>query len=810
MEENKKQTTDDDEEDEKRRTRSNSVLTQTEVSIGNISQEPLTTRHLELLVHNVSHMDLVLSLGTTPTTTTTCNNGGHDRNSSVTEEQHTLSNDTLYNNNEEEEATTEILCRPHFSTFYTFTKRILTILQKTKFGTATRDDSTRQSTSYPHSSCDIMCYPRYERSDCLPRCPLIVPHPSRQGMVPVGLKLSDGSIRDDDDDDVDVEKEGTKSSRNSSHSLRLDAEDIDSLRIRGRDRAKFESLVSKRSMEPAPNTSPTTTANKTSKLATITPNKIHLEAVLFPLLSSLVRQWQSQLVDKYGRGSCSSTSINSSSGKSRRRLKKVIILVSGVGTPRNLSHSKRGNSTEACAELMELFISVLYPDITIIRLHSEREIFQYEENIHFSKKEFMPCIDAYRDAHARGEPYPDEYLQNSKWGSNYSNHPQTTMNRFDPDWKQTFSVTLSFADGAPARTHAIQTSLRAYKPSTMHFYELKTFWYETKICDDDVVHLSFEDMETVPAMEVGKTSSSVQMVVKEMKIFRQHFLKAMEEGRNDIDSFWLRKSKKPVLAVLLVDLPQEGGLMVYRGMNMEVSMPTGSLCAERNVIGTALASNPGLLREHLKMVAVLAVPLQSEKTTISSSPFVSSPPPSVDLDLCKNVGIEERQVDREADCFFSKVELKLSQYQQSVTSSSRGIRCNDSDLSDKSISSVVISDEILRSVSSPDLKIISHLPATKYGHVLPSTMINGTPVRKIKLHDYGDSGGKEANAVKANKFHRKKKRTVLVQEQDMNPLKPCGSCNEWLKKIAESNPYFKVITFTDTYCNGVYVMPCQG
>jgi len=293
------------------------------------------------------------------------------------------------------------------------------------------------------------------------------------------------------------------------------------------------------------------------------------------------------------------------------------------------------------------------------------------------------------------------------------------------------------------------------------------------------------------------------MVVKEMKIFRQDFLKAMIEGRNDIHNFWLRKSKKPVLAVLLVDHPQEG-LIVYRGINMEVSMPTGSLCAERNAIGTALASNPGLLREYLKMVAVLAVPLQSDETYISSPPYLPIPPPSVDLNTCSAVGIEEHQADREADSFFSKVELRLSQYQQSVKMSSRAIGCNDSDPSGNIMSSVIVSDKIFHSVSSPDFKIIPHLPATKYGN------INSTPVRKIKLHDYGGTGGLEANTFKANKFRQKKKRTVLVQDQDMNPLKPCGSCNEWLLKIAESNPYFKVITFTDTYCNGVYVMPCQG
>lgn len=40
---------------------------------------------------------------------------------------------------------------------------------------------------------------------------------------------------------------------------------------------------------------------------------------------------------------------------------------------------------------------------------------------------------------------------------------------------------------------------------------------------------------------------------------------------------------------------------------------------------------------------------------------------------------------------------------------------------------------------------------------------------------------------------------------DMNPLKPCGACLEWLKKIAEVNPSLSVVTFTDANCNGVYV-----
>jgi cytidine deaminase len=47
--------------------------------------------------------------------------------------------------------------------------------------------------------------------------------------------------------------------------------------------------------------------------------------------------------------------------------------------------------------------------------------------------------------------------------------------------------------------------------------------------------------------------------------------------------------------------------------------------------------------------------------------------------------------------------------------------------------------------------------------------------------------------------------TIYVDENDMNPLKPCGACHEWLKKIAEVNPSFSVVTFTDHQCEGVYI-----
>ena len=130
----------------------------------------------------------------------------------------------------------------------------------------------------------------------------------------------------------------------------------------------------------------------------------------------------------------------------------------------------------------------------------------------------------------------------------------------------------------------------------------------------------------------------------------------MADDDHDLAHFWMRKTKKVALSVLLVassstnqnhnqsnvilenniheqyrDISDNNTLVsaesssydkcskciiiddirykVHRGTNMEVSMPTGSLCAERNAIGSALASDLSLKREQLVAIAVLSVRL---------------------------------------------------------------------------------------------------------------------------------------------------------------------------------------------------------
>ena len=107
---------------------------------------------------------------------------------------------------------------------------------------------------------------------------------------------------------------------------------------------------------------------------------------------------------------------------------------------------------------------------------------------------------------------------------------------------------------------------------------------------------------------MDQTDSTVRLVVAEIIRFKEEFELIRNDSliKTDLASFWLRKTKKPVLAVLLVQKPG-GRPKLYRGTNMEVSMPTGSLCAERNVIGSALADDLTLKREDLKVIAVYSV-----------------------------------------------------------------------------------------------------------------------------------------------------------------------------------------------------------
>ena len=643
------------------------------------------------------------------------------------------------------------------------------------------------------------------------------------------------------------------------------------------------------------------TYNSYSHTLTSTSSMCDVNAIYFPLLSVLIHKWLETLAN------------NGQMENSR----KIVILISGRGTPTDPKARSIDNSTQATSKIVQRLISIEYPDLQIITLHSTTNLFRYDENIVFVKRELAPIVDHIRNdlAHNVGEK-----------------------------WKEYMGVTLSFADGSSARVSAINQSLSHYRPSYMHFWQLKTFWAEGKLCDDDIEAHDFADISTQPALTVEQTSSTVRMTVAAMQQFRNEFECIMDTSsttNTDLAKFWLRKSKKPVLAVLLV---QKAGSApkLYRGTNMEVSMPTGSLCAERNVIGSALADDITLRRQDLKMIAVYSarsldtpkpsscsismtnstfasntnyihdvfnerqqymrsnssansgnvdtnakvtsfstecLPCSghnsssdnggSDRNTTSSamkSGDVSLPTLHVNINLGNPHPQEQGHENAPQPTAFTSRQTKRSWFETSADSTSYFENGSPgSGGPNGAPRSPVIQGQKRKILRMPSNFIVvgSNKPKTPnsgdnraHGFASSSSSSsnhngyhnldgngNGnnyfgrknTPLLR-KIHSSFSSGGllgldrheifnmgdeyepEDAegegqdgdNDEFGNNFDdgtfqgATKSRSFIVHEGDMNPLKPCGACLEWLKKISSVNPGFQVITFTDYQCKGVY------
>jgi len=758
-------------------------------------------RYLELLLHNISHTDLVLGIDVLSSQPT------------ATKQRPSL--------------TSMCLCRPRFSAFDMYCRRLLKALD-----------------NFPPNppAADIVLVPQYKRAQDDPRYTI---QPSNRPHMAAGFCWNQTNA------------DATLNSKDDANPLTLSLADaLADLRVRGKDMSKLEpylttdkkisppasAVQSKGDAPSSPTTSSWNFVASAMDVSSATPKIKHkpspntfttapmtrakedilveLKAMFFPLLATLLPRWHAQIADKYSNNQWNSHEIH-----------KVLVLVTGVGTPRNWTHSITGNSTQALADLMELFLAKVYPDITVVKIHSDTNIFRYDDNIHFVQQELLPQVNAYRDAHATQAPYPHEVQSSRRAAEENKQRLQPHMHddthgNFDVNWKNSFSVTLSFADGSPARTHAIQTALRTFRPTYYHMWQLKTFWHERKIVDDDVEVHSFEEMETSPAIESDDLQGELDMVVQEMKVFRQEVFDIMQrKDSSDIHSFWLRKTHKAVLAVLLVQ--SEGSLPVlYRGTNMEVSMPTGSLCAERNVIGTALASNPKLKRQDLKCIAVLAVPQAPKPGSVPRSLRTASIGSASDYTgggSAKNS--RHNSIDESKSNLSTNASTLTEKQMRRESIDENGEEEEDWAVSYRSGHSNN-NKEQRKGVETEVVVLNSDQQEQQAQAEYP-----GTPIRKISLFSSESSNSlldlinnnstKVSARVSSSPAKPKSSGSVSVGKEkktivrshnhdiDLNPLRPCGACHEWLKKIAECNPYFQIMTFTDADCNGVYCTPCQ-
>ena len=352
--------------------------------------------------------------------------------------------------------------------------------------------------------------------------------------------------------------------------------------------------------------------------------------VYLPLLATVLPEWMRAVKKRF---------LQRPLGTPQPR--KVLVLVSGAGQPRDEHANPNDNSTEATGWLMERFVRLVYPEVEVIHIRSESEsgIFKYDDNVRFVKKQVLPIVEAKR--HEMVQAHGD-------------------------GWASHLRVTVCLADGAPARISALHAAMRSYRPDYLHVWRTKTFWDTELLSEEDVESHTFKKLEMRPPQHRSQLPSTAEKgLVDEMVRYKRQFEAVRDSGAHELASFWLRKTGKAVLGVL-VTRKADGTYTYWRGMNVEVSMPTGTLCAERNAIGNALGDDQSVRRSDMIAIAVLSV--------------------SLDPSLEKETSGE-------------------------------------------------------------------------------------------------------------------------VAEVALNPLDPCGACMEWLKKISEVNPDFKVLTFTSTSCEKVFVTP---
>jgi len=355
-------------------------------------------------------------------------------------------------------------------------------------------------------------------------------------------------------------------------------------------------------------------------------------------------------------------------------------------------------TAELIAVMLRNYICKSDPHIKVRVIDSSAfDVFDYDQNVSFIRTMLMPKIEAIRRVAASSST---------------------------KSWRSQMEVTVALTEGSPARLGALGAALRTYKPWYAHACQLKTFWHERRMFASDIRIYSFDRVETTPPLVVSHLQSDVfRAAVAELCRYRDEFQQTiLGDNPHELQSFWLRKTNKPVLCVLVVenhgfnghsvyDSPYKspsakvfrsengggGNFVFYRGINLEVSQPTGSLCSERNAIGSALAANPSLSRKDVKLVAVLALP-----------------------SLALMAQAKQKQEDT----------LKASS-----------------------------------STATP-----ASLPSVK--------RLRSESIRSA---------------------------FSLGEGSDMNPLGPCGACTEWLKKIAEVNPDFKVMTFRDASCRECFL-----
>jgi len=201
-------------------------------------------------------------------------------------------------------------------------------------------------------------------------------------------------------------------------------------------------------------------------------------------------------------------------------------------------------------------------------------------------------------------------------------------------------------------------------------------------------------------------------------------------------------------------------------------MPTGSLCAERNAIGNALVADPTLRREDFRLVAVLSL----NKLEQSSSSTTRSRSSSGSSSGGASGGVPSEKA--------SGVVAAVAADRGGGGGGGRS--------------------EAAAAPTSP-LGVSAAAP-------MPQLSVAEPPRKRARAASLSEEGSphprmswSQRSATKTHIALSAPSSSLSAASTHSNPLQPCGACCEWLRKITQVCPAFRVVTFLDLSCREVLV-----
>lgn len=265
-----------------------------------------------------------------------------------------------------------------------------------------------------------------------------------------------------------------------------------------------------------------------------------------------------------------------------------VVLVSSGASDDEDSDGSQGDSTACVARLQEKYLTQQHPDLTVHCVHRHAD----------NAFTFANSADLLMEL--------EGVIQSAR---------KPSVDNYGEDWPKHFGVFLSANTGTISDIAAMLEGLRTHHPSLVHIPAAHKW-----PADDDhawlipnATILANDELRQRPARAAETIEDlTLQFAIHEMVKWRAYFTehrpkRAHLKHDNEEYVYWFRKGKKEVLAVVVTEDETTGELSAHRGVNLEVSLPTGTLCAERNAIGSALAKFPNIERKNVKAVAVLSL-----------------------------------------------------------------------------------------------------------------------------------------------------------------------------------------------------------